>query len=119
MNPYTVIGVALAAVLYSAGLVYAGREWGIDSSEAAAAREERLVKAASSAAAASSAEAISKIEVQHVTIRQPVETRIREVRVYADCVHDPSVLRHINEARTGRPESAGGGELPAASAPQR
>lgn len=76
---------------------------------------------AAEVAARTAAEAISRIEVKHVTIRQSSEQIIREVPVYAECRHDPRVVRDIDEARTGTrgPEPAGGGQLPAASAPAR
>jgi hypothetical protein len=47
------------------------------------------------------AEAISKIEVRNVTIRQQAETLTREVPVYRDCRNTDDGLRLINEALTG------------------
>lgn len=62
------------------------------------------------------ADAVSKIEIRNVTIRQKAETITREVPVYRDCRHDPDGLRLINEALTGV-AVAPGGELSSPATP--
>ena len=62
----------------------------------------------------STAQQIAAIEVKHVTVRQQLETQIREKPVYRDCIADQRVLDTVNEAITGHPAS-GNSELPAAS----
>lgn len=59
----------------------------------------------------STAQAIAAIEVKHVTVRQQLETEIREKPVYRDCVASDRVLELVNQAITGA-ESLSGGELP-------
>jgi hypothetical protein len=114
-------GIAAAAMcLASAGAAFwYGVGVGDDRVTAQIAREDKVVQLATDAAAAAAAEAISKIEVKHVTLTQQTQTLVREKLVYSTCRNDVGVMRNINEARTGRPESAGEGELPAASAPGR
>lgn len=61
----------------------------------------------------STAQQIAAIEVKHVTVRQQLETQIREKPVYRDCIADQRVLDTVNEAITGHP-APGNSELPAA-----
>jgi hypothetical protein len=68
------------------------------------------------AAIAAASEAISKIEVRNVTVRQKAETITREVPVYRDCRHDGDGLRLVNQALTDTAEPAAGTQLPAADA---
>lgn len=44
---------------------------------------------------------IAKIDVRNVTIRQKVETQIKEIPVYRDCKNTPEVMTSINEALKG------------------
>lgn len=44
---------------------------------------------------------IAKIDVRNVTIRQKVETQIKEIPVYRDCKNTPEVMGSINEALKG------------------
>lgn len=116
------IQIAIGAVLWAASIAGVGwwaYERGRDTELATQYREGVASANAAHAAASAAAAAISSIEVKHVTIRQRAETVVREVPVYRDCKHDSRVLRDINEARTGRAEPPGGGQLPAASAPGR
>jgi uncharacterized protein HemX len=115
MTPQTMLA---GLVLWGASL--AGVGWwaygqGQDHEIATQVREDKVAAIATEAAARSAAHAISQIEVRNVTIKQAVETRIREVPVYRDCRHAPGVLDNINAALTGS-QPAGGGVLPAASA---
>lgn len=107
------IVAALVALGVLAGSCWKAYELGRDHELATQAREDKAVAIATQAAASAAAAAISKIKVQHVTLRQQADTVIREVPVYRDCVHDDRVLRDINAAR-GYPEPAGDGQLPAA-----
>jgi hypothetical protein len=74
---------------------------------AAQARQDAAVQAMTEAAA----KAIARIEVKNVTIRQRLETEIREKPVYRDCRMDADGLRLVNEAITGT-APAGDRELP-------
>lgn len=114
MTPQTLLA---AIVVWFASLIGAG--WcgyglGSDRELATQAREDRAAALATESAASAAAHAISQIEVRNVTIKQAVETRIREVPVYRDCHHAPGVLDNINAALTGK--SIAGGVMPAASA---
>jgi hypothetical protein len=66
------------------------------------------------AALAATADAIAKMEIKYVTVRQKAETVVREVPVYRDCTHSDDGLRLVNEALR---EPAGSGELPPAGPP--
>lgn len=113
MNIYAV----LAAVVML-GASHAATGWwfygaGQDNKIAEQSAVSEAAKQAGETAAKAAAAAISKIEVKHVTINQRADTVIREVPAYRECRHDPSVLRDINEARTG---IVGGGLVPPTSA---
>lgn len=71
------------------------------------------------AAIAAASEAISKIEVRNVTVRQKAETITREVPVYRDCRHDGDGMRLLNQALTDSPEPPAGSQLPAPDAAGR
>jgi hypothetical protein len=115
MTPWLLLGSVVGAAVAGWG----GYELGRDAELADQARQDRAVAQGAAAAASAAAAAISKIGVQHVTIRQRAETVVREVPVYRECRHDARVLRDINEARTGRAEPAGDGVVPAAGAADR
>ena len=116
MPPQLLVGAALWAA--SVGLaVRWGYGLGADHEVAAHAREKSAAVQAGEAAASAAAEAISRIEVKHVQIRQRTEQTIREVPVYRDCRHDDRVMRDINAARAGAEPAAVDDSLPAASAP--
>ena len=57
------------------------------------------------------AQQIAAIEVKHVTVRQQLETEIREKPVYRDCVASDRVLDLVNQAITGA-ESVSAGVVP-------
>lgn len=103
---------AISLLLALAG----GWRLGIDHMKASASDIEAARVATREAAQQGAADAISKIEIKQVTIRQAIETRIRDVPVYRDCKHAPGMLDSINAALTGQP--AGDRVMPAASAPQ-
>jgi maleate cis-trans isomerase len=115
---------ALLAILLAWGSTVGGAGWwayglGKDHEIASQAREDKAADTAARVASDAAAKAISGIEVQRVEITQPTITKVRETVRYRECVHEPGVLRNINAALTGRAEPAGGGQLPAASAPGR
>jgi hypothetical protein len=111
-----VLAAALAAS-HGAALLY-GRHLEAEHVDAVKHREERVAKVAGDAAAEAAASAIRRMKVQHVTLRQEVETRVRDDDVYRDCRIDPVSMRNINAIRTGEP-SAPVRELPAAAATDR
>lgn len=108
----------VAAML--AGTYWEGQRSARKACQAEQLARESAARDAADVAARTAAEAISRIEVKHVTIRQSSEQIIREVPVYAECRHDARVVRDIDEARTGaRAEPAGDSQLPAAPTPAR
>jgi alpha-D-ribose 1-methylphosphonate 5-triphosphate synthase subunit PhnG len=68
------------------------------------------------AALAATADAISKIEVKYVTVRQKAETVVREVPVYTDCTHSDDGMRLVNEALR---QPTRDGKLPASNGTDR
>lgn len=112
-NPYALLTVLLVLVASHGAVGYKAYQLGQDNVIAEQAKLEEVEKRTREAALTATAEMLSKIEVKHVTIRQNAETVIREVPVYRECRHDPAGLQLVNEALAA-PESARGGELPAA-----
>lgn len=112
VNPWVIVGwlVSLAVVAFM------GYGAGQDAEIADQSRVAAAVEEAGKEAAKQSAEAISKLKVKHVTIKQQAETVIRDNPVYRDCSHPDGMLDTINQARGYEP--AGSGVLPAASAPR-
>lgn len=100
--------IALAIAL---GCVAGGYRWGTQATRNAVlaehAREAMLVESVQTVVG----EAIAKLKVRNVTIRQEVQREIVEKPVYRECVHDPRVMQLINAALTGR-DPVGTGELP-------
>lgn len=96
-NPYLLAG-ALFAIM---GAYVYGHHAGAVAERGTSARQELLIARAAQAAQESAAREIRSIVVKNTTIRQKVEEKIREVPVYADCRHDPNVLRLLNDALTG------------------
>lgn len=114
MNPYFIVA-ALLGLLAAYG---AGRADGTRVERAKHLTAVETARDATDAALRVTADAIAKIEVRNVTIRQQAETIVREVPVYQQCRHDPSGLRLVNEALTGTGPT-GTPELPGAGAPDR
>lgn len=113
-NPWVVLAAILALAGAVGGAYIKGRSDGKAVEIAHRATLEEVAKVAREASAQASAEAIAKIEVKNVTIKQQLETQIREKPVYRDCFADQRVLDTVNEAITGNP-APGAGELPTAS----
>lgn len=117
-NPWVLLAAGLALAASHGAVGYKAYRLGQDNVYAEQAKLEEVEKRTREAALIATAEAISKIEVRNVTIRQKAETVVREVPVYRDCRHDPSGLQLVNEALTA-PGSAGGGKLPGTDPAQR
>lgn len=121
MNPYGIIG-GLVLWVGSIGFTYywaygAGR----DNELATQAREDKAAQVSRDAALSAAAEAISKIEVKHVQIRQPLETIVRTEQVFRDCRSGESARSLLNSTPgiAQAPASAASGvQLPGASAPR-
>ena len=108
----------LAFVVALIAAYFKGCNDGADLAEGQQAREERIAATAYDAAQRGAAKAIAGIEVKNVTIKQKMETEIREKPVYIDCRHTPDDLRLVNAALTGEPEPLGDRELPRLDATQ-
>jgi hypothetical protein len=113
MNVYVILGASLAVAVALGGSYVKGRADGRAVEIAQRVTIEEVAKTAREASQQAAAEAIAKIEVKNVTIRQRLETEIREKPVYRDCIADQRVLDTVNEAITGN-TATGSGELPAA-----
>jgi hypothetical protein len=112
-NPWVILA-ASAALLTSYGVVgYKAYKAGQNDIIAETAKLLDQEVRTRDAAIAAASEAISKIEVRNVTVRQKAETITREVPVYRDCRHDGDGLRLLNQALTDAHEPAAGGQLPA------
>lgn len=115
LNPLFLLAVTAAWL----GSLFGAFNFGRDHEIGAQAREVQARAETFELAQKGAAEAISQLKVEHVQITQPIVREIRTNTVYADCRHTPDGLRAVNAAITGRPQPAGGGQLPAASAPGR
>jgi hypothetical protein len=112
-RPWLILGAGLACVGLLVTAYVKGRTDGRAVEIAARQAEDVIRMETLQLAQQAAAEEIAKIEVKHVTVRQRLETEIREKPVYRDCVADQRVLDLTNEAITGHP-AADPGELPAA-----
>jgi hypothetical protein len=109
-----VLIVAAVGAISTAGAYLYGRHDGRELAAAQAAREERVAALAAESAASAAAVAIKGISVRNTTIRQEVRREIEQVPVLRDCVLPDGVRQRVDEALTGRPNTAAGGGLPAA-----
>jgi hypothetical protein len=112
MMPYIVI----AALLASVGAFFGGIHFGEAAEIARQAKTDQVVRDVKEAAQQGAAAAIAANKPRNVTIRQQTEREIRENIVYRDCHATAAGVQLVNEALTGQPQPAGGGQLPAASA---
>lgn len=113
LNPWLLLAAGLALTGAVGGAYIKGRSDGRAVEIAQRVTIEEVAKAAREASQQAAAEAIANIEVKNVTIRQKLETEIREKPVYRDCHADQRVLDTVNEAITGNPP-ASSSKLPAA-----
>jgi len=106
------LGMSLS---FAAGTWY-GTGLGEDREYAKRAREDALVTQVRETSERAAADAIAKIKPRNVTIQQEIQREIETRTEYRDCRHGPGGMQLINEALTGRPQPAGGGQLPGADA---
>jgi hypothetical protein len=103
MHPYL---IAVAVLLLStAGAYVSGRRDGQRIEQGKCLAQAAAVQEAAVIASQAAAEAISKIKVENVTIRQKVEKEIE--RIPADCAVPDSLLDLTNQALTGQQPSSG------------
>jgi len=114
MNPYFMLGGVLAFLIATGGAYIQGRADGGDKCVAEQVRDEQVAQIASQAAAASAAEAISRIEVKHATVRQTLEREIVEKPVFRDCRSGADAVRLFNSTLdpAAAASAPGAGELP-------
>ena len=113
-SPTTIL---VALVLWGASTIgsgWLGYGLGKDAEVATQQRERAAIIKGAEAAASAAAEAISRIEVKHVTVRQQLEREIQTREVFRDCRSGPDAVRLLNSTRPDDARPAGGGELPAA-----
>lgn len=123
MWPTIWASVALAGGLAIAGggLYLEGKKAGRNEVRAQVASQTDIAREAAQIAATISAQAISKIEVKHVTLRQQMEREVLTREVFRDCRSGPTAVGLLNDspgivAEPAQP--AGGGIVPAAAAPR-
>lgn len=118
INPYSLIAMASAWAVSVAGAAYWAYGAGQDKEIAAHARESKASIQAAEIAARVSAEAIARIEVKNVTVRQALEREVITHDVYRDCRSGPDAIRLLNSTpgiATPAAKPASGGELPKAT----
>lgn len=113
-NPYVILAIVLGLIASHGTVGYKAYHAGQNQVIAETAKLEDVEARTRTAALAVTSDAISKIEVRNVTVRQKAETITREVPVYSECQHDPDGLRLVNDALRDGPEPAATGKLPAA-----
>ena len=107
MGQLQILGISIIAAL----IIGFASGWKVNSWKYDA---ERAIEAESfNKAMEITAKEIAKIEVKNVTIKQQMDTVVRENVVYRDCQHTPDGLRLVNEALSGKPTSDS--KLPGAS----
>ena len=115
--------VALAGglALAGAGLYLEGKKAGRNEQIAKQATIDQVAAEFERKVAAVTANAISRIEVKNVTIRQQLEREVLTREVFRDCRSGPAAVGLLNGSPgvAAEPaESAGGGVVPAAAAPR-
>jgi hypothetical protein len=106
INPYALLGAGILAVSLAVG----GFTFGVKYQRGQEARAEQLIARVRDEAQRGAAEAIAQIKINNTTIRQQLETQVRENTVYRDCKLDPDSFRLLNDALSGAPgQPAGGG----------
>lgn len=110
LNPW--VWLAAIVVIGGSNAATAYYTWGAAKDDCIAdqARDVAVAQIASEAAA----EAISKIEVKHTTVRQTLEKEVHEKTVFRDCRSGPDAVRMFNSTIPAQAGSApDGGKLPA------
>lgn len=123
MWPQLGLSLALAGGLgiAGAGLYLEGKKAGRNEVRAQVASQTDIAREAAQIAATISAQAISKIEVKNVTVRQQLEREVLTREVFRDCRSGPAAVGLLNDSPGVAAESAepaGGGVVPAAAAPR-
>jgi hypothetical protein len=113
-NPYVILAIVLGLIASHGAVGYKAYHAGENAIVAEQAKEASIEERTRNVALQVTSEAISKIEVRNVTVRQKAETITRERVVYSECQHDPDGLCLVNEARRDAPEPPAGNKLPAA-----
>lgn len=103
-NPYVLGGIMLLVVASYGAVGYKGYRAGVDHCVAEHAKLIDVEVRTRDAAIAGASEAIAKVEVRNVTIRQQAETIVREREVYRDCKMDADLLTLVDAALTGPPK---------------
>jgi hypothetical protein len=111
LNPYVLLALVVGWGASVAGAGYWAYGAGQNKCIAEQARDAAVAQIASEAAA----EAISKIEVKHTTVRQTLEKEIHERTVFRDCRSGPDAVRLFNSAIPEAQQGASSGELPASN----
>lgn len=104
LNPW-VIGGVVALLVASHG--YVGLKAYKAGQDKVVAETARLIDnevRVRDAAIAGASEAIARLEVRNVTIRQKAETIVREREVYRDCKMGADLLTLVDAALTGPPK---------------
>ena len=118
MYSYIATGLITAAALaYSHYWTY---ERGIDSEKVKQQETQDLILKVKEDAQQGAADAIGKIQIKQITIRQTLQREILKEPVYINCKHTPDGLRAVNDALEGFRETGPDGtdKLPqATSAP--
>lgn len=123
MWPTIWASVALAGGLAIAGggLYLEGKKSGRNEQIAKQATIDQVAAEFERKVAHVTAQAISKIEVKNVTVRQQLEREVLTREVFRDCRSGPAAVGLLNGSPgiAAEPaESAGGGVVPAAAAPR-
>lgn len=115
MYSYIATGLITAAALaYSHYWVY---ERGIDYQKVQQSEAQDLINQVKEEARQGAADAIGKLEIKQVTIRQTLQREILKEPVYIDCKHTPDGMRAVNNALAGFQETGPDGtdKLPEAT----
>ena len=101
MNPYLLLGAVAAFTLSLLGAFTYGKDLGRDQERAEHLETAQLIREARDVAMQGAAAAIANIKISNTTIRQRVETEVREKEIYRECQHTPETLLQINSALGG------------------
>jgi len=115
MYSYIATGLITAAALaYSHYWTY---ERGIDSEKVKQQETQDLILKVKEEAQQGAADAIGKIQIKQITIRQTLQREILKEPVYINCKHTPDGLRAVNDALEGFRETGPDGtdKLPQAT----
>ena len=114
MTPTLLLVGALAAAGACAGSFFYGVGVGKDSIIAQEAKAEQLLTQAVDRVLVGTAEAINKIEVKHVTVKQQLQREVIEREVFRDCRSGPESVRLFNSTLQENTGTVGvAGEAPA------